>query len=199
MAKKNPRKSGDVRRQVTDQEWSLLYHYVRYGDLLKATQIAYPKIATRTRAQINHIGRRTLARPAVKAELERMREDLRSTERITLEQHLQHLADLRDKAATGGQYAAAVRAEELRGKALGFYWEQHLIREEGPKTTVQVLDKLKALLEVNPELQKLLPQALQGMLAAPEQADHQPVKQIASRSSPSPAGPSESRSPEEDL
>lgn len=44
--------------------------------------------------------------------------------RITLESHLQKLADLRDAAEKDGKYDAAVKAEIARGKAAGIVVEK---------------------------------------------------------------------------
>jgi len=44
---------------------------------------------------------------------------------ITIESHLQALADIRDDAMGDGKYAAAVAAEISRGKAAGLYVERH--------------------------------------------------------------------------
>lgn len=40
---------------------------------------------------------------------------------LTLQAHLAKLAELRDAALAAEQYGAAIRAEELRGKAAGLY------------------------------------------------------------------------------
>jgi phage terminase small subunit len=48
---------------------------------------------------------------------------------LTLESHLNDLAELRDKAATAKQYSAAITAEIARGKASGVHVEksEHLV------------------------------------------------------------------------
>ena len=43
---------------------------------------------------------------------------------FTVENHLNRLAELRDQAFEAGNYAAAIRAEELRGKVAGFYTDR---------------------------------------------------------------------------
>ncbi len=43
---------------------------------------------------------------------------------LTVEKHLIELAELRDTAKAAGQIAAAIRAEELRGKVAGFYTDR---------------------------------------------------------------------------
>lgn len=40
---------------------------------------------------------------------------------ITMEEHMNKLADLRDAAASEGKYGAAITAEVYRGRAAGFY------------------------------------------------------------------------------
>lgn len=44
--------------------------------------------------------------------------------KVTLDQHMLVLADLRDRARTVGQHASAIKAEELRGKLAGLYREE---------------------------------------------------------------------------
>jgi hypothetical protein len=43
---------------------------------------------------------------------------------LTVENHLIRLAELRDQAFATGNYSAAIRAEELRGKVAGFYTDR---------------------------------------------------------------------------
>ena len=46
---------------------------------------------------------------------------------MTFEGHLRTLEELRDKAVEIGQISAAVQAEQLRGKAHGYYVDRHLV------------------------------------------------------------------------
>lgn len=80
-------------------------------------------------------------RPHVAARIKEIRqpviERLAATGQLTLETHLQELANLRDEARKSGQYGAAVKAEVARGKAVGLYIdrvETHLTTGEKPKT-----------------------------------------------------------------
>jgi len=43
---------------------------------------------------------------------------------LTVENHLNRLAELQDHAFEAGNYAAAIRAEELREKVAGFYTDR---------------------------------------------------------------------------
>jgi len=54
--------------------------------------------------------------------------DMAIEEDITLQSHLQVLAQLRDEARAQGQYGPAIAAEKNRGLALGYYIER---REAG--------------------------------------------------------------------
>lgn len=57
---------------------------------------------------------------------------------FTVEQHLRTLADLREEARHAGQYAAAIKAEEARGKCSGFYSDRvvHTGPDGGPVQSI---------------------------------------------------------------
>ena len=59
---------------------------------------------------------------------------------LTLEQHVAELARLRKQAESVEQFSAAVKAEELRGKACGLYVErkEHTGPGGGPIQTVSM-------------------------------------------------------------
>lgn len=64
---------------------------------------------------------------------------LESTQ-LTVESHLAQLTELRDQAIAVGKMAAAVRAEELRGKVAGFYTEKAQIELTGGIKLVRLDD-----------------------------------------------------------
>ena len=71
--------------------------------------------------------------------------------KLTLEGHLQELERLKELAMGAGNYGAAVQAEQLRGKATGFYVEQvRDLTEHDPIST------LNQLAQLSPELAKRL-------------------------------------------
>lgn len=91
---------------------------------------------------------RIATRPHVAARIKEIRQPvidkLAATGQLTLERHLQTLADLRDEARSSGQYGAAVKAEVARGKAVGLYIERvetHLTTGEKPKTLADFYDE----------------------------------------------------------
>ncbi len=143
-------------RKTNSKEWAFCYEYVRTGDKVKAVEIAYESQASRTRHDKASFANKLLSRPAVANEIAAMQQDLRSSQRLTLDQHLNALAELRDRAADGEQYAAAVRAEELRGRVLGYYVEQHLHVHETPASRDEIAARIRSLLESNPRLRELM-------------------------------------------
>lgn len=71
---------------------------------------------------------------------------------VTLEGHTAELERLKALALEKDNYGAAVKAEELRGKANGLYVDKH--EDVTPKQATQ--DILKELEQINPQLAQLL-------------------------------------------
>ena len=69
----------------------------------------------------------------IRARVEELRAPVVAKVGITLENHIARLQELSDKAEAAGQYSAAIKAEESRGKACGLYVErlQHSGTGEG--------------------------------------------------------------------
>ena len=57
----------------------------------------------------------------VRARIDELREEMRQSANITLQSHLEELERLKRVAYLSGEIAAMLKAEELRGKASGFY------------------------------------------------------------------------------
>ena len=70
------------------------------------------------------------------------------TARLTLEQHLDELARLRELAIEKGNIGAAVQAENFRGKAGGHYTEKLEVSATDP------MDALAELKRIDPEIAK---------------------------------------------
>ena len=144
---------------MTDQEWLFCYQFLLTGDHVASLLSAYPTLAGRTRARLFWQAKQVLARPAVDTELQKLRLELRSSQRLTLEQHLHMLAELRDKSASVGQFSAAARCEELRGRAAGLYIEKVLIREEGGSRE-EIMARVLSIMTQNPRLAEVLEKAV---------------------------------------
>lgn len=141
--------------KITDQEWLFAYEFVTRGDPIRALDVAYPKAKSRPTHHKMELARRIMRRRRVDDEIRTIQNDLRSTQRMTIDQHLTILADIRDEARQKDQFAAAVRAEELRGRAAGFYFEQHIHITEN-LSREEMKARLSMILEENPHIKELL-------------------------------------------
>lgn len=68
---------------------------------------------------------RLMADSKVSARVEEVRAPVVQKAQITLESHLERLAELSRKAEEAAQFSAAITAETNRGKAAGLYTEKH--------------------------------------------------------------------------
>ncbi len=97
--------------------------YLATGNASEAYRRAYstgnmaPETIGRRAHDLVHSGK-------IKAKLEEIRGGAVDRAEYSLAQHLERLKDLSEQAEREGNYSAAVRAEELRGKASGFYVER---------------------------------------------------------------------------
>lgn len=68
----------------------------------------------------------------IRARIEDLRKSASAHAVMTLAGHLKRLEELSEMAVNAAQYSAAVKAEELRGKASGLYAEQlHISNPDG--------------------------------------------------------------------
>ena len=65
---------------------------------------------------------------------------------VSLRDHLDTLASLRDEARDAGQYSSAIQAEHHRGKASRLYVEQQLVARADMDSPTVILDRLNGLL-----------------------------------------------------
>lgn len=65
----------------------------------------------------------------VQARVQELQEVGAQRAEMTFEGHLRKLEELRDAAAQAGQHSAAIQAEQLRGKANGYYVERHEVEQ----------------------------------------------------------------------
>ena len=84
-----------------------------------AYRMAYRVREGTTAAAVNQHACRVMALGKVSARVEELRAPVVQKARMTLEGHLEDLMRLRNMAAKGGQFGAAITAEIARGKAAG--------------------------------------------------------------------------------
>ena len=65
---------------------------------------------------------------------------------VSLRDHLDTLASLRDEAREAGQYSSAIQAEHHRGKASRLYVEQQLVAKADMDSPTVILERLNGLL-----------------------------------------------------
>ena len=65
---------------------------------------------------------------------------------VSLREHLDTLASLRDEARDAGQYSSAIQAEHHRGKASRLYVEQQLVAKADMDSPTVILERLNGLL-----------------------------------------------------
>lgn len=76
---------------------------------------------------VNQQASRLMADRNISARVEELRKPIAHKVQITLESHIERLKELSDMAIEQGQMAAAIKAEELCGKAVGIYVEKKQI------------------------------------------------------------------------
>ena len=85
---------------------------------------AYNVRPTTKMETINQQASRLLANSNIYARVEELRKPIAQKAMITLESHIERLKELAALAVDTGQIAAAIKAEELCGKASGIYIER---------------------------------------------------------------------------
>lgn len=76
---------------------------------------------------INQAASKLMADPKISSRVNELRKPIAEKAMITLEGHISRLKELADIALQNGQVAAAIKAEELCGKASGIYVEKKQI------------------------------------------------------------------------
>lgn len=84
-------------------------------------RIAYPKSIKWKPEVVQQKASWLMSDGRVLARVEELRRPILEKVGLTLEEHLNKLASLRDKAEEEGRFAAAITAETNRGKAAGLY------------------------------------------------------------------------------
>lgn len=154
-------------RPSTNAEWTFAYHYVYGSSAADAYRHAWPKKCTgKAPKTIAQAATKVLRRPTVVTEIARIRDQFLARERMTPEQHLSNLKTLRDEAKERGHTAAAIRAEELMGKVMGFYVDRLEVSHN--RSEAEILEQLKALMEADPEVKAILVSRVMDALPGPQ-------------------------------
>jgi phage terminase small subunit len=108
---------------LTPKQESFCLAYLETGNASEAYRRAY-NTAKMKPESVNRLAKAAVDNVKIASRLAELRKPAVEAAQITLQSHLRDLQDLRDKAATAEQYAAAITAETNRGKAAGLYTEK---------------------------------------------------------------------------
>jgi phage terminase small subunit len=114
--------------QLTQRQETFCQEYIKTGNASEAYRAAYSSSNMKPETVWSK-GCRLLKHDKVRARLEELRAPAVESARVTLEAHLNRLEELSRLAQEEGQVSAAVKAEELRGKACGIYVEKREVSQ----------------------------------------------------------------------
>lgn len=108
---------------LTAKQEAFCLAYIETGNASEAYRRSYDagKMKPET---VNRSAKELLDNRKIAARLAALREPVVAAAKMTLETHLQRLADLSDAAEKAGQFSAAIAAEVARGKASGVHVEK---------------------------------------------------------------------------
>lgn len=95
--------------------------FVRHGRVEPAISEIFPHVPPESRRKA---GENIMKRPAIQAQISISQSNACRQAEFTLIDHLHELARLRDLAVGDKDFPSAIKAEELRGRAAGFYVER---------------------------------------------------------------------------
>lgn len=108
---------------LTLKQESFCLAYIETGNASEAYRTAYDSKKMSENA-LNVEASRLLDNPKIALRISELRKPAIEKAQITLEDHLNKLAELRDKADASEKWQAAIQAEIARGKASGLYIER---------------------------------------------------------------------------
>lgn len=117
--------------KLTQKQEAFCCAYIETGNASEAYRRSYDA-ENMARPTVNRKAALLMDNPKITARLKELRRPVVESAQLTLEVHLNKLAELRDAALKEGKYSAAVQAEIARGKAAG-------ITNEKPELTLEAI------------------------------------------------------------
>ena len=114
---------------MTPKQEAFCLAYLKTGNASQAYREAYDSKAMKP-GTINRKAKDLIDNGKIAARLDELRKPIIEKAQITLESHLDKLEELGKIAEENKQFASAIKAEELRGKAAGLYKEK--VEVSGP-------------------------------------------------------------------
>ena len=103
---------------LTPKQEKFCLEYLKTGNASEAYRIAYPSQKAKP-TTVNRSAKELLDNPKIQARLEELKKPAIKKAQMTLEDHLEDLRILRNRATKEGKLDAAIRAEIARGKHSG--------------------------------------------------------------------------------
>jgi hypothetical protein len=122
--------------------------------MIKALENAFPKLQGHTFKQKFKRARTLINKPRVKRVLAQLRLQFAEYLKMSPGEHLAKLMELRDKSIEADQFTAAVRAEELIGRTMGFHLIQVVHQHE--MAVDDAREQLMRLAREHPEVATLI-------------------------------------------
>lgn len=116
---------------LTQKQESFCAEYVKCGNAAEAYRSAY-KCEKMKPESVWSLASRLMSNVKVMSRVQELRDAAAKEAQVTLEGHLNKLAELRDMAIEDGQFSAAITAEVSRGKAAGLYTDKVKTEVSGP-------------------------------------------------------------------
>lgn len=110
---------------LTPQREAFAIELAKGGTQSAAYRVAYPKSRKWSENAVAVNASRLVRDANVRLRLDELAAKAACANEVTLAQHVAELARLRQQAESAEQFSAAIKAEELRGKACGLYTERH--------------------------------------------------------------------------
>lgn len=108
---------------LTAKQEAFCIAYIETGNASESYRRAY-NAEKSSPGVVNNKASMLLARDDIRVRLSELRKPVIAAVQMTLASHLERLRELSLRAEEDGQFAAAVKAEELRGKASGLYTDK---------------------------------------------------------------------------
>lgn len=114
---------------LTIKQENFVLAYIETGNASEAYRRAY-NASKMNEATINRNAKALLDSNKIATRIAELRKPVVEQVQITLKNHLEKLAELRDKADASEKWQAAIQAEIARGKASGLYIDK--VEQSGP-------------------------------------------------------------------
>ncbi|HEX7386256.1 MAG TPA: terminase small subunit [Castellaniella sp.] len=108
---------------LTQKQEAFCTEYIETGNASEAYRRAY-SASKMSPGSVNVRASQMLSNRKIAVRLQELRKPVVEAAQMTLEGHLQRLEELSIAAEKAEQYGPAIKAEESRGKAAGFYKER---------------------------------------------------------------------------